>query len=55
MSKKDISVEAAIRTLRNIVAPPRSMKTEEESDEEEGHFQGLREGIKRNNKDETEY
>ncbi len=51
MSKKDISVEAAIRTLRNIVAPPRSMKTEEESDDEEGYFQGLREGIKRNNKD----
>ena len=44
MAGRNVSVEDAIRTLHNIVAPPG--QAEEESDEEE-YFQGLREGIKK--------
>ena len=44
MAGRNVSVEDAIRTLRNIVAPPG--QAEEESDEDE-YFQGLREGIKK--------
>ena len=44
MATREISIEDAIKTLRNIVAPPRQV--EEEYSEEDEYFQGLRDGLK---------
>ena len=44
MATREISIENAIKTLRNIVAPPRQV--EEEYSEEDEYFQGLRDGLK---------